>query len=108
MLLPGVSTLRKNDDGSIERIGVSMFGPGDNFCSVWHFFGLLEKPAPIEVHFAQFWLNLLTTRSFSLTLSINQTSGSRYGQYDALFHRGSSCDCIVFTGFMQYSEPVNW
>jgi hypothetical protein len=43
MLLPGVSTLRKNADGSIERIGVSMFGPGDNFCSVWHFFGLLEE-----------------------------------------------------------------
>lgn len=42
-LWPGVSTFRKNDDGAIELIAQSMFGPGDDFCSVWHFYDLLPE-----------------------------------------------------------------
>lgn len=40
--LPGVSTFRKRDDGRIERVAHTEFGPGDDFCSVWHLFDLLE------------------------------------------------------------------
>ena len=39
---PGVSTFRKNDDGSIARIAHCSLGPGDAFCGVWHLFNLLE------------------------------------------------------------------
>lgn len=39
--LPGVSTFSKNADGKIERIAHAPFGPGDDFCSIWHFFDLL-------------------------------------------------------------------
>lgn len=39
--LPGVSTFRKRADGKIERIAHAPFGPGDDFCSIWHFFDLL-------------------------------------------------------------------
>jgi predicted dithiol-disulfide oxidoreductase (DUF899 family) len=38
---PGVSAFRKTDGGAIERVGQSPFGPGDEFCAVWHLFGLL-------------------------------------------------------------------
>jgi predicted dithiol-disulfide oxidoreductase (DUF899 family) len=38
---PGVSTFRKNDDGTIVRTGKAIFGPGDSFCPAWHFFRLL-------------------------------------------------------------------
>ena len=39
--LPGVSTFRKNADGSIDRIAKDFFGPGDLYGGVWHFFDLL-------------------------------------------------------------------
>jgi predicted dithiol-disulfide oxidoreductase (DUF899 family) len=38
---PGVSTFRKWENGKIVRIAHAGFGPGDDFCSVWHFFDLL-------------------------------------------------------------------
>jgi len=38
---PGVSTFRKEDDGTIIRIGKAWFGPGDDFCGIWHLFDLL-------------------------------------------------------------------
>ncbi len=41
--LPGVSSLRKQADGSIARVGKAPFGPGDEFCSVWPFFDLLSN-----------------------------------------------------------------
>lgn len=40
---PGVSAFKKDDDGKIYRTAWSYFGPGDDFCSVWHLFDLLEK-----------------------------------------------------------------
>lgn len=40
---PGVSTFVKNDDGKIELLAQSSFGPGDLFCSVWHFYNLLPE-----------------------------------------------------------------
>ncbi|MEC9372776.1 MAG: DUF899 family protein [Planctomycetota bacterium] len=40
---PGVSALRKDDNGSIRRSGMSHFGPGDDFCPVWPMFDLLEE-----------------------------------------------------------------
>jgi predicted dithiol-disulfide oxidoreductase (DUF899 family) len=40
---PGVSTFEKGADGKIYRTGRTYFGPGDDFCSVWHLFDLLPK-----------------------------------------------------------------
>ncbi len=42
---PGVSAFHRNTDGTIVRTGTSFFGPGDDFCSVWHFFDLLKGGA---------------------------------------------------------------
>jgi predicted dithiol-disulfide oxidoreductase (DUF899 family) len=39
---PGVSAFHRQDDGSIVRTGKAHFGPGDEFCSVWHLFDLLD------------------------------------------------------------------
>ena len=39
---PGASVFHK-DDGKITRISKTIFGPGDYFCSVWHFFDMLPK-----------------------------------------------------------------
>ena len=39
--MPGFSTFRKNPDNSITRTGMSFFGPGDDFCAIWHMFALL-------------------------------------------------------------------
>jgi len=39
--MPGVSTFRNTPAGKIERVAQSYFGPGDVFCSLWHFFDLL-------------------------------------------------------------------
>ncbi|MGO8914433.1 MAG: DUF899 family protein [Stellaceae bacterium] len=38
--LPGVSVFTR-DGGKILRIGDTGFGPGDDFCSLWHFLDLL-------------------------------------------------------------------
>ena len=43
MLMPGVSMLEKSADGGIRRTGMSFFGPGDSFCSLFHFFKLLPE-----------------------------------------------------------------
>lgn len=40
--MPGVSALRKDDQGTIRRTGMSFFGPGDDFCPVWPLFDLLK------------------------------------------------------------------
>lgn len=42
---PGYSVFRKQADGGIERVSKDFFGPGDDYCSVWHFFDLLEGGA---------------------------------------------------------------
>jgi len=39
--MPGVSTFRRNADGTIDRIAKDFFGPGDLYCGVWHLFDLL-------------------------------------------------------------------
>ncbi len=39
---PGFSAFHRNPDGSIVRTGKMFFGPGDDFCSVWHFFDALK------------------------------------------------------------------
>lgn len=38
---PGVSVFEKTQDGKIKRVAKDFFGPGDFFCSVWHFYDLL-------------------------------------------------------------------
>jgi predicted dithiol-disulfide oxidoreductase (DUF899 family) len=38
--LPGVSVLRR-DGGHIVRVSNTGFSPGDDFCTLWHFFDLL-------------------------------------------------------------------
>jgi len=40
---PGASVFHKSEDGKIKRISKTFFGPGDDFCSVWHFFDMLPK-----------------------------------------------------------------
>ncbi|MCZ8536889.1 DUF899 family protein [Paenisporosarcina quisquiliarum] len=42
---PGVSTFKKDDDGSIFLIANDVFGPGDDYSSPWHFFDLLDSGA---------------------------------------------------------------
>jgi AraC-like DNA-binding protein/predicted dithiol-disulfide oxidoreductase (DUF899 family) len=39
---PGVSTFRRQADGSIVRIARAVFDDGDDFCGVWPLLGLLE------------------------------------------------------------------
>jgi predicted dithiol-disulfide oxidoreductase (DUF899 family) len=43
--LPGISTFKKGPDGKITRVAHSWFGPGDDFCGVWHIFTMLENGA---------------------------------------------------------------
>jgi predicted dithiol-disulfide oxidoreductase (DUF899 family) len=38
---PGASAFHKDENGNIKRISKTYFGPGDYFCSVWHFFDML-------------------------------------------------------------------
>lgn len=42
-LMPGVSVLVKETDGTIYRTGRAEFGPGDDFCPVWHFLELFPE-----------------------------------------------------------------
>jgi len=42
-LMPGVSVFVKEADGKIYRVSRAEFGPGDDFCPVWHFFELLPE-----------------------------------------------------------------
>jgi len=42
-LMPGVSVFAKEADGKIYRVGRAEFGPGDDFCAVWHFFDLFPE-----------------------------------------------------------------
>jgi predicted dithiol-disulfide oxidoreductase (DUF899 family) len=39
---PGVTGFSLKDDSTIERVSTRWFGPGDDFCGVWHFFDMLE------------------------------------------------------------------
>lgn len=38
---PGVSAFQRKGDGTIVRTGTAPFGPGDQFCALWHLFDLL-------------------------------------------------------------------
>ena len=40
---PGVSVFRKKGDGSLERVNRDTFGPGDLYCSMFHFMDLLPE-----------------------------------------------------------------
>jgi predicted dithiol-disulfide oxidoreductase (DUF899 family) len=42
--VPGVSVF-KRDGGRILRVADTSFSPGDDFCSVWHFFDLVPEGA---------------------------------------------------------------
>jgi predicted dithiol-disulfide oxidoreductase (DUF899 family) len=43
---PGISVLRRTEGGGIERAGRASFGPGDDFCSVFHILDLFGPGAP--------------------------------------------------------------
>jgi predicted dithiol-disulfide oxidoreductase (DUF899 family) len=43
--MPGTSTFQRQSDGTIERIQRAEFGPGDQFCAVWHLLDLLADGA---------------------------------------------------------------
>lgn len=40
---PGVSIFKKEADGKIIHVTKDYFGPGDDYCSIWHFFDLLPS-----------------------------------------------------------------
>ena len=40
---PGVSIFKKEADGKIIHVTKDFFGPGDDYCSIWHFFDLLPS-----------------------------------------------------------------
>ena len=42
---PGVSTFHKEENGQIVRVSKAGFGPGDDFCTVWHLLDLLADGA---------------------------------------------------------------
>lgn len=39
---PGISTFHRAPDGSVTRVAHTGFGPGDDFCAVWHMFDMLK------------------------------------------------------------------
>jgi predicted dithiol-disulfide oxidoreductase (DUF899 family) len=39
---PGFSTLRLNDDDTIDRLSYAHFGPGDDYCGIWFMLPLLQ------------------------------------------------------------------
>ncbi len=41
--MPGVSIFRKEADGTITHVTKDFFGPGDDYCSIWHLFDLLPS-----------------------------------------------------------------
>jgi predicted dithiol-disulfide oxidoreductase (DUF899 family) len=41
--MPGVSIFKKEADGRIVHVTKDFFGPGDDYCSIWHFFDLLPS-----------------------------------------------------------------
>jgi predicted dithiol-disulfide oxidoreductase (DUF899 family) len=42
-LSPGVSILLKEEDGTIKHFTKAVFGPGDDYCSIWSLFELLPE-----------------------------------------------------------------
>ena len=42
---PGMSTFRRDKNGKIKRVSSAFFGPGDDFCSIWHMFDMLGNGA---------------------------------------------------------------
>lgn len=42
---PGCSAFHRDADGKITRVNRTIFGPGDSFNSIWHFFSLLPGGA---------------------------------------------------------------
>jgi len=42
---PGASAFHKDASGNITRTGHASFGPGDDFCAIWHLFDLLKDGA---------------------------------------------------------------
>lgn len=51
--LPGVSVLRRNEDGTLTRVTHTPFGPGDSYCAVFNLFDLIpEGPGDWQPKFA--------------------------------------------------------
>ena len=40
--MPGVSTFLKDKDGRLFKVASAGFGPGDDYCAIWHLFDLLH------------------------------------------------------------------
>jgi len=43
LVYPGVSIFKKDANGKIYLVANDFFGPGDDYCSPWHFFDLLPS-----------------------------------------------------------------
>lgn len=44
-VMPGVSVFRRQPDGTITHVAKDFFGPGDEYCGLWHLFDLLPGGA---------------------------------------------------------------
>ena len=42
---PGLSTFHRDAEGNIHRISRASFGPGDDFCALWHMLDMLKDGA---------------------------------------------------------------
>lgn len=42
---PGISTFHRDANGIVKRVSHAYFGPGDDFCSIWHMFDMLKEGA---------------------------------------------------------------
>ncbi len=40
---PGISTFHRDANGLVKRVSHAYFGPGDDFCSIWHMFDMLKE-----------------------------------------------------------------
>ncbi|MDE2126916.1 MAG: DUF899 family protein [Armatimonadetes bacterium] len=45
MVWPGVSSFHREPHHGVHRISSATFGPGDEFCAIWHLFDLLQEGA---------------------------------------------------------------
>ena len=41
--MPGVSVFQKQNGDKIMRVSDTAFGPGDDFCAVWHLFDMIPQ-----------------------------------------------------------------
>lgn len=41
--MPGYSVFSKNEDGTVSRVAMDYFGPGDSYSSIWHILNIIPN-----------------------------------------------------------------